>query len=110
MAYATSDSHHPLLPTPGLQEVERECTQLGISFHLLPGPASTGLVQFVKEHQAGAVVTDFSPLRVPRQWLQDVIEALPKDVSVCQVRAVREDERVTRLVALRFRRIRGMET
>ena len=65
--------------------MEQECSQLGISFHLLTGPASSSLVQFVKEHQVGAVVTDFGPLRVPRQWLQDVINAMPKDVSICQV-------------------------
>ena len=70
---------------PGLKEVEQECSRLGIGFHLLPGAASSGLVQFVREHQVGAVVTDFTPLREPRQSLQDVIEALPKDVSICQV-------------------------
>ncbi|KAF0301036.1 Deoxyribodipyrimidine photo-lyase [Amphibalanus amphitrite] len=71
----------------GLQEVEKECSQLGISFHLLVGPASNTLVQFAKDHETGAVVTDFSPLRVPREWLDEVIKALPKDVSVCQVDA-----------------------
>ena len=70
---------------PGLKEVEQECSRLGIGFHLLPGAASSGLVQFVRERQVGAVVTDFTPLREPRQSLQEVIEALPKDVSVCQV-------------------------
>ena len=72
--------------------MEKECSQLDISFHLLSGPASTSLVQFVKEHQVGAIVTDFSPLRVPRQWLEDVIKAVPKDVSVCQV-GVRQHHR-----------------
>jgi len=71
----------------GLREVESECAQLGIGFHLLIGEASSSLVEFAQQRQAGAVVTDFSPLRLPRRWLDDVIKALPSDVSVCQVDA-----------------------
>ncbi|KAG8136346.1 putative Deoxyribodipyrimidine photo-lyase-like protein [Naja naja] len=40
---------------------------------------------FVTQHGIGGVVTDFSPLRVPMQWVQDVQERLPSDVPLAQV-------------------------
>lgn len=35
----------------------------------------------------GAVVCDFSPLRVPAKWTTDVKDNLPKDIPFCQVDA-----------------------
>ncbi|XP_062614497.1 deoxyribodipyrimidine photo-lyase-like [Saccostrea cucullata] len=71
----------------GLEEVEKECKDLDISFHLLLGHAKDVLPPFVKENKIGGVVTDFSPLRVPAEWVSDVTKALPKDVPFCQVDA-----------------------
>ncbi|KAL8578360.1 hypothetical protein ACOMHN_031734 [Nucella lapillus] len=71
----------------GLAEVEKECRQLDVSFHLLMGEASTVLPAFIKEHNIGGVVTDFSPLRTPTKWVQEVKDILPKDVPFCQVDA-----------------------
>ncbi|XP_028650777.1 CPD photolyase isoform X1 [Erpetoichthys calabaricus] len=71
----------------GLQEVEKECTELDISFHLLIGYAKDVLPEFVKSNHIGAVVTDFSPLRVPLQWLQDVKDRLPEGIPFVQVDA-----------------------
>lgn len=69
----------------GLQEVFEECKLLNISFHLLPGMANKELPKFVKKHSIGAVVTDFSPLRVPLKWVEDVKNSLPADVALVQV-------------------------
>ncbi|KAG8581631.1 hypothetical protein GDO81_007743 [Engystomops pustulosus] len=71
----------------GLQEVAEDCKGLNIPFHLLIGYAKDVLPNFVKEHGIGGVVTDFSPLRVPMQWVSDVCERLPKDVPLVQVDA-----------------------
>ncbi|KAM8953084.1 deoxyribodipyrimidine photo-lyase-like [Pelodytes ibericus] len=71
----------------GLQEVAEECNILNIPFHLLIGYAKDVLPTFVKEHSIGGVVTDFSPLRVPMQWVEDVSEKLPSDVPLVQVDA-----------------------
>ncbi|BFZ00295.1 hypothetical protein BsWGS_03334 [Bradybaena similaris] len=71
----------------GLAGVEKECRDLNIPFHLLLGVASTSVPQFVKENNIGGIVTDFSPLRTPRKWLEDLKNALPKDVPLCQVDA-----------------------
>ena len=68
----------------GLQEVQEECSSLDIEFHLLIGEAKTNVPKFVKEYNIGAVVTDFSPLRVPQKWVDDVKAKLPQDIPFCQ--------------------------
>ena len=70
----------------GLEEVASECKDLRIEFHLLFGQAVNVLPEFVQQHNMGAVVTDFAPLRVPLQWVKDIQAALPKDVPLCQVK------------------------
>ncbi|XP_077359875.1 CPD photolyase isoform X2 [Festucalex cinctus] len=71
----------------GLEEVEKECTSLDIPFHLLHGSAGKVLPGFVSDGDFGAVVTDFSPLREPLKWLDDVKKCLPGDVPLIQVDA-----------------------
>uniref|UniRef100_A0ACB8FBH4 Uncharacterized protein n=1 Tax=Sphaerodactylus townsendi TaxID=933632 RepID=A0ACB8FBH4_9SAUR len=71
----------------GLKEVAEECQELDIPFHLLSGIAKDVLPSFVTKHSIGGVVTDFAPLRVPMQWVQDVRERLPPDVPFVQVDA-----------------------
>nr|KAG5688704.1 hypothetical protein BaRGS_029530 [Batillaria attramentaria] len=71
----------------GLAEVEKECRELGISFHLLMGEARTVLPNFVKKNNIGGVVTDFSPLRTPTKWVQDMAKELPQEIPFCQVDA-----------------------
>ncbi|KAL7991140.1 hypothetical protein Chor_014570, partial [Crotalus horridus] len=69
----------------GLEEVAEECRMLDIPFHLLTGFAKDRVPHFVTQHGIGGVVTDFSPLRVPLQWVRDVQEQLPSDVPLAQV-------------------------
>ncbi|XP_058043793.1 deoxyribodipyrimidine photo-lyase-like isoform X2 [Ahaetulla prasina] len=71
----------------GLEEVAEECQVLDIPFHLLVGFAKDTLPRFVTQHGIGGVVTDFSPLRVPMQWVRDIQERLPSDVPLAQVDA-----------------------
>ncbi|XP_074658072.1 deoxyribodipyrimidine photo-lyase-like [Tubulanus polymorphus] len=71
----------------GLREIERDCRRLNISFHLLDGYAKDVLPDFVRDNQIGAVITDFSPLREPQQWVKDVTKLLPKNIAFCQVDA-----------------------
>lgn len=63
----------------------QECRELNISFHLLMGEAKTVLPAFVKEHSIGGVVTDFSPLRIPMMWVNQLKDKLPDKVLLCQV-------------------------
>uniref|UniRef100_A0A8D3A8L4 Deoxyribodipyrimidine photo-lyase n=1 Tax=Scophthalmus maximus TaxID=52904 RepID=A0A8D3A8L4_SCOMX len=71
----------------GLEEVAEECKALDIQFHLLHGSAGEVLPGFVADRSLGAVVTDFSPLKEPLQWLEDVKKALPNHIPLIQVDA-----------------------
>ncbi|XP_063225110.1 deoxyribodipyrimidine photo-lyase isoform X2 [Bacillus rossius redtenbacheri] len=71
----------------GLEEMARECGRLGIQFHMFLGEARSVLPAFVAEHRLGAVVADFSPLRLPSEWVDLLAVALPKDVPFFQVDA-----------------------
>lgn len=69
----------------GLREVEQECRQLNIVFHLLMGQAENVLPKFVESYRVGTIITDFSPLRVPSQWVANVGKTITKIplVQVC---------------------------
>jgi deoxyribodipyrimidine photo-lyase len=60
----------------GLKETEATLREHNISFSLLFGYAKDTIPAFVNENDVGAVVTDFSPLRVPLAWVNDVSQVL----------------------------------
>ncbi|XP_071547308.1 deoxyribodipyrimidine photo-lyase-like isoform X2 [Panulirus ornatus] len=68
----------------GLEEVESECQMLNIEFHLLLGEAKDVLPKFIEKHHIGGLVADFSPLRLPRQWVEDVKKAIPETIPMCR--------------------------
>uniref|UniRef100_A0A4W5QLV0 Deoxyribodipyrimidine photo-lyase n=1 Tax=Hucho hucho TaxID=62062 RepID=A0A4W5QLV0_9TELE len=71
----------------GLEEVAKDCSALNIQFHLLQGSAGELLPEFVAGWSFGAVVTDFSSLRTPLQWVEEVKKGLPSDIPFIQVDA-----------------------
>ncbi|MHB9040478.1 MAG: deoxyribodipyrimidine photo-lyase, partial [Melioribacteraceae bacterium] len=52
----------------GLEEVEDELKRFNISFFLLSGNPEIEIPKFVYESDASALVTDFNPLKIVRQW------------------------------------------
>lgn len=71
----------------GLEEVSSDCKKLDINFHLLRGEHSELIPKFVIENNIGALVCDFSPLRIHRAWVETIKTALPRDVPFVQVDA-----------------------
>lgn len=71
----------------GLEEVSEECHKLNINFHLLRGDAGEQIPKFVKEFEIGAVVVDFTPLRIGRGWIKDVMKKLDENIPFVQVDA-----------------------
>ena len=71
----------------GLEEVESELGKLRVSFKLLQGLPAQTLPEFLKSHKAAALVTDFSPLRVPIAWKTEVAAKLPSGVPFYEVDA-----------------------
>ena len=78
-------SNIQLVSFSGLEEVESECHKLQIEFHLLKGESQICVPDLVNKLKLDAVVSDFSPLRVPLSWIDSVKKNIPKDVPFCQV-------------------------
>lgn len=56
----------------GLRELEQALTKGGIKFFLLKGNPAETIPRLVRDSGAGLLVTDYSPLRLGRQWRQQV--------------------------------------
>ncbi len=56
----------------GLAQLQKDLALKNIPLFLLFGNPSEEVVKFIKECGAGALVTDFDPLRVKRAWKDDV--------------------------------------
>ncbi|MBL8023669.1 MAG: deoxyribodipyrimidine photo-lyase [Elusimicrobia bacterium] len=61
----------------GLAQVEKRLMAAGISFHILFGPPPETLAAFAQKHKAGAIVTDFDPLRLKSLWKAAVADRIP---------------------------------
>lgn len=60
----------------GLKEVEKQLRKLGIPFLLLLGEASEVLPAWTEKNKPSAVICDFSPLRIAREWREKVSQQL----------------------------------
>lgn len=60
----------------GLEEVETALHSLGIPFYLLMGQPQDTLPSFVSQHEACAVIADFTPMRIGRTWYASVVKEL----------------------------------
>lgn len=70
----------------GLRDVDKVLKELSIPFILLHGDCTKEIPAFVKEHNVSQLITDFSPLRVGREWREKVTAAC-KDTLVYEVDA-----------------------
>jgi deoxyribodipyrimidine photo-lyase len=61
----------------GLALVEGRLKAAGIPFHLLVGHPPHTVNAFVKQNKAGALVTDFDPLKLKTQWRKELANRLP---------------------------------
>ena len=60
----------------GLRETAARLDQQSIPFFLLSGDPGETLPDFLKHCRAGALVTDFDPLRLKRQWKNQVLQRI----------------------------------
>jgi deoxyribodipyrimidine photo-lyase len=63
---------HYLFLLKGLQEQVPEFAAFNIGFHLLEGDPGKTLPKFLARHEAGALVTDFDPLRLKKSWKEKI--------------------------------------
>jgi len=60
----------------GLKEVEQNLEQLNIPFFLLCGQPEREIPDFLSNHDASALVSDFSVLRMAREWKESVAQKI----------------------------------
>ncbi len=60
----------------GLREVERNLRKLNIGFFLAFGDPKREVPAFLEESGAGALVSDFSPLKISRGWKREVADQI----------------------------------
>ena len=75
-SFEGATSRHYSFMLRGLQEVETAAGILNIPFVLLMGDPAEMISGFAAETGAGAVVTDFNPLRISRQWKEKAVKLL----------------------------------
>ncbi len=56
----------------GLLDVSSYLNEKNIPFFLIQGEPQRGIPDFIKKYKAGALVTDFDPLRIKRKWKDEV--------------------------------------
>ncbi|GAB4299119.1 MAG: deoxyribodipyrimidine photo-lyase [Ignavibacteriaceae bacterium] len=60
----------------GLIDVEKELKKYNVSFFVLIGEPSTEIPDFIKETNAGILVSDFDPLKIKRKWKCEVAKQI----------------------------------
>ncbi len=60
----------------GLEEVSRNLKTLNIPFVLLKGDPPRRISAFIKKIKAGVLISDFSPLKINKQWKNQVRKSL----------------------------------
>jgi len=83
--YPNAQNQHFRFMTEGLCDVDHELNDLNIPFFMLSGDPVEELVKFVRQVGAGAVVTDFSPLKFSRKLKSGLAEVL--DIPLIEVDA-----------------------
>ncbi|CAH8468255.1 unnamed protein product [Schistosoma rodhaini] len=108
---------HYTFMVEGLKEVEKECLELCIPFHITSAitnsssnnqPVKTGVkrklpesvndychadtvaqsvLSLIQSVNISCIITDFFPLREPTAWIKQLAELLPENIPFCQVDA-----------------------
>ena len=71
---ATTRQYHFMLS--GLKELEQNLNEFNIPFLLLLGDPEQEIPHLLNTHSAGVLVSDFSPLRINRDWKKAVAEKI----------------------------------
>ena len=71
---ATQRHYHFMLK--GLEKVSQTLQEKKIPFCLLPGKPDKLVLEFMSKHRISVLISDFSPLKIKRQWNKGIISRL----------------------------------
>ncbi|MBN1638359.1 MAG: deoxyribodipyrimidine photo-lyase [Ignavibacteriales bacterium] len=60
----------------GLKEVHSELSNLNIPFFITTGQPENNVTHFLSDVKAGALLTDFDPLKIKMQWKNNILKVL----------------------------------
>lgn len=60
----------------GLKKIEKRLKNLNIQFVLLIGDPKKNIPLFIKENDIKALITDFSPLKIKREWNKEILKKI----------------------------------
>ncbi|TFG08969.1 MAG: deoxyribodipyrimidine photo-lyase [Promethearchaeota archaeon] len=60
----------------GLEQIHEKLTELNIPFKIMSGFPQQEIPKFIDENDVGCLITDFSPLRIKRNWIKSIKEKL----------------------------------
>jgi deoxyribodipyrimidine photo-lyase len=86
--FLNATKRHYAFMLKGLKVVEAQLKALNIPFFMLEGNPYETIHQFAKKHKVSHIVTDFSPLRISREWKDKLIKNLSTDYKDCVVHEV----------------------
>ncbi|TVR70615.1 MAG: deoxyribodipyrimidine photolyase [Marinilabiliales bacterium] len=75
-SYPGANARHYGFMLRGLADVEKKLTAAGIPFILFLGSPPDCIAAFAKRIGAGAVVTDFDPLKIKKEWKNELIRQI----------------------------------
>lgn len=73
-SYLGATKRHYAFMIKGLIEVEETLWQKNIPFHIIQGDPSTAIPRYVNAFNVSKLVTDFDPIKIKRQWKDNVAE------------------------------------
>lgn len=87
-SYLGATKRHYSFMVKGLQQVEETLKKFNIPFFLLFGEPDVTVADLAKQIKVSHIVTDFSPIRVPRMWKDKLCAHLKNSgIAIHQARA-----------------------
>ncbi|GAX62557.1 deoxyribodipyrimidine photolyase [Candidatus Scalindua japonica] len=59
-----------------MKEVEKTLSEKNINFFLITGLPDKKIPEFVEKHKVGILITDFSPLRISKEWKKEIVQRI----------------------------------
>jgi deoxyribodipyrimidine photo-lyase len=70
--FLNATTGHYAFMLAGLKELSQRLSRLNITFFLVTGEPDKTLIKFITTHTASTLITDFDPLRIKKQWKEEV--------------------------------------
>ena len=74
--FLAASSRHYKFMIEGLETLSSKLRDLNLPFYLIEGDPTEKLPQFVETHEISEIITDFSPLKIKRHWINSLEKKL----------------------------------